>query len=314
MPRDLPPAPSEEFPTNQLNGAAALERYKAELSSVADEAATEAREAYENLYRERWWAVDDQFYKEVFASLTGSVERARSAAETVQKASAAIATLYGAGIGVSFSVSDGPLPVRGVIPLVFLGLAVVCSTAYLAWIPDRRSQIDSTQPEAESLPVLRQRAYADEYTVYVWRQVTRQASMMRASVVALALGLAFVPAPFVEISTEAAPPGVEAEGASPTDESAGIELLDWPGQELVDGLDPEVGAALMAEVASETAALRAEQRLAAIPKKPPLRITWIPTWGWLFLTVFGLIAVGATAVIRREADAEMGTGDGPPIA
>ncbi len=312
MPSELPPPPEEDVPTNQLNGAAALERYKAELSSVADEAATEAREAYENLYRERWWAVDDQFYKEVFAGLSSSVERARSVAETVQKASAAIATLYGAGIGVSFSVSDGPLPVRGVIPLVFLGLAVVCSTAYLAWIPDRRSQIDSTQPEAQSLPVLRQRAYADEYTVYVWRQVTRQASIMRASVVALALGLAFVPAPFVEISTEVAPPGVEDEAAAPADESDGVELSAWPGPELVEGLDPEVGAALMAEVAGEVAALRAEQRAVAIPENPPLRITWMPTWGWLFLTVIGLIAVAATAVVRIDADAELG--DGPPTA
>ena len=58
------------------------------------------------VYRERWWAIDDQFYTAIFGSLTGSVERARSAAETVQKASAAIATLYGAGIGVSATWSS----------------------------------------------------------------------------------------------------------------------------------------------------------------------------------------------------------------
>lgn len=309
MAGDLPPAPSEDFPTNQLHGAAALERYKAELNALADQTAADARDTYENVYRERWWAIDDQFYTAIFGSLTGSVERARSAAETVQKASAAIATLYGAGIGVSFSVSDGPLPVRGVIPLVFLGLAVVCSTAYLAWIPDRRSHIDSLRPEAENLPVVRQRAYADEYTTYVWRQVTRHASMMRASVVALAFGLAFVPAPFVEISTGAAPAEVAANEPPPATQ---IELTDWPGSALVTGLDPEVGAALMAEVASETAGLRAKQRAAAAPSEPPLRISWMPSWGWLLLTVIGLAIVGLTALIRRDGGAPAAVGGGPP--
>jgi len=52
---------------------------------------------------------------------------------TVQKAAAAIAALYTPLLGVVFSVNDNPLPSRGVIPVLFLGLAILSSTAYLAY-------------------------------------------------------------------------------------------------------------------------------------------------------------------------------------
>ncbi len=64
----------------------------------------------------------------------GSVERARDSAKYIQTAAAAIAALYTALLGLVFSVTDHPLPVRGVYAVAFLGLAIAFATAYLAFV------------------------------------------------------------------------------------------------------------------------------------------------------------------------------------
>src|SRR5690349_11136386 len=65
---------------------------------------------------------------------SASLERSRFAAETIQKASAAIAALYTGVLALVFSVTDNPLPLRGILAPIFLGLAVVLSSMYLTYI------------------------------------------------------------------------------------------------------------------------------------------------------------------------------------
>jgi hypothetical protein len=135
-----------------------------------------------------------EFHKAILEVGKASIERARSSADTVQKASAAILGLYTAILGVVFSVSDNPLPSRGVIPTLFLGLAVVFSTVYLAYLtsppptpPPRRT--GGFRPAAME----RSRMFIE----WAGNTVRNRAYWLRAGVIALGVALAFLPAAFV---------------------------------------------------------------------------------------------------------------------
>lgn len=127
----------------------------------------------------------------------GSVERGIAGAQTLQKASAAIAALYTAVLGLSFSVSSHPLPLRGVLAPFFLGLAVVLSTAYTAYIGPSQATVAAPAPgdalEARLLERLR------TFTALTSAMAERRSRLMRSGVVALGLGLVLLPAPFLGI-------------------------------------------------------------------------------------------------------------------
>ena len=75
----------------------------------------------------------DDFFKAIYEVQKGSIDRVRSGAEFVEKAAAGILAVYSAVLGVVFSVSDkAPLPVRGLIPAIFLALALVLAAFFLA--------------------------------------------------------------------------------------------------------------------------------------------------------------------------------------
>jgi hypothetical protein len=93
-------------------------------------------------------------------------------------------------------VSDRPLPARGVIPAFFLGLAVVCASYFIAWLPDADAKADEAgagDTQSEKL--------ANTFIAWVTRAALARHKWLRASVVALAAGLLFLPAPFLSFGT-----------------------------------------------------------------------------------------------------------------
>lgn len=84
-------------------------------------------------------AVDQSYYEAVFEVAKSAIDRARSSAETLQKAAGAVVTLYTGALALAFSVGESPLPGKALFAAVLLGLAVVCSTAFVAFLPDRHS-------------------------------------------------------------------------------------------------------------------------------------------------------------------------------
>ena len=134
-----------------------------------------------------------------------SIERARDSAKFVQTASAAIASLYTGLLALIFSTDGETLPLRGVFASVFLGLAVAGSTAYLAFLRRGRSVEVYHSAYAPETTGLRR---ADHLTRWVNASVLRSSWVLRAAVVALAVGVAFIPAPFVGGSPAPAPAAV----------------------------------------------------------------------------------------------------------
>jgi hypothetical protein len=124
----------------------------------------------------------------------GTLDRARANADLVQKASSALVALYTGALALAFSVADHPLPLRGLIPAILLGLSVVASTAYLAYVTDPRKV---QGPSATSS--LREMANRRIAAFIIWTRAAAFARVywLRVSVLALAASLAFMPAPFI---------------------------------------------------------------------------------------------------------------------
>lgn len=152
------------------------------------------------------------FHTTIAEVAKGALERSRDSAKYVQTAAAAINALYTGALALVFSVTDNPLPLRGLYATVFLGLAVALATAYLAFL---------TQPEAPP-PWSTGATRADNQvnrtgwlTQYVGVTVLHRKHAIRSSVVALGLGVLFIPAPFLTLSRPAALPAAPAAPAVP---------------------------------------------------------------------------------------------------
>ena len=178
------------------------------LDSAEETAATE-------LQKSRWeseFALTKLFHEKVSEIATGAVERSRDSAKYVQTAAAAIATLYTGLLGLVFSVTDHPLPLRGVIPTAFLGLAVALAAAYLAFIttPRRLKMYGGGASLAE------QQLNRTGFLIkWVNATVRDRRWAIRASVLCLAFGVAFIPVPFVSNHRPAAVPEAPVAPAIP---------------------------------------------------------------------------------------------------
>jgi hypothetical protein len=143
------------------------------------------------------------FHSTIAEVASGAIERSRDSAKYVQTAAAAIGSLYAGILALVFSVTDHPLPLRGVYAAVFLGLAVALSTAYLAFItkPAMIEPYESTEALAD-VQIARS-AFLSEW---VGSTVNTRRWAIRASVLSLAFGVTFIAAPFVSTAPRVAIP------------------------------------------------------------------------------------------------------------
>lgn len=135
------------------------------------------------------------FYASLLKLADGSLERAQSGADAVQKAAAAVATIYAGVLSISFSVSSRPLPWRGVLAPIFLSLAIALSTAYRAYIT--RQSRESPAPEYSEQFATAALRRANTFTTIVRGLVVGKASLLRAGVAALSVGILYLPVAFV---------------------------------------------------------------------------------------------------------------------
>lgn len=166
--------------------------------------------------------IDAEFFKSLFAVAQGSIDRARASADTVQKASAAIAALYTSLLGVAFSIKENPLPSRAIIPMLFLGVAVVASTAYLAY-QTRPGSVGVLTPRGSAYERNLERARS----LIEWTRASAEnrGYMLKLSVIALAAGLAFLPAPWVSFNSADMARDTAGTAAALTGEE---RSPDWP--------------------------------------------------------------------------------------
>jgi hypothetical protein len=198
----------------------------------------------------------------------GSVQRAQSAAEVVQRAAAAVGTIYAATLGLSFSAADRPLPTHALVPALYFGIAVASSTVYLAFVSRGGDVAEEASSTVTRVGARRRFRFFVGWTDAV---VQRRVAWLRAGVLALSVGVAALPMPFIQFSDPA-----------PTTGSA----IDWPEQP--SGGDPALNAILYRAEVAEVAAQRMET---ARPSSDDDAHVW-----WL-LGALGLVVIVAGAAL-----------------
>ena len=124
-----------------------------------------------------------------------SIDRGYKAAEFVRNVASAIATVYTGVAGLSFAVKNGiRLPARGIVPAVFLGFALVLSTAYVAWL-GRASATKAPTPTSVFHEYQERRLNA--FMDWTSTIALRRAYVLRSAVIALGAAVVFLPMAFI---------------------------------------------------------------------------------------------------------------------
>jgi hypothetical protein len=188
-PREVPAWPQVPEVGSAKVDDARLEQYKSQLAEAASR-----RSDFDIASHESHVAIEAA----QIDVLKGSLERSRDSAKTIQTSATGIATLYTGLAALVFSVSDKkPLPLRGVIPVLFLGAAIVFASVFLAWLgpaaqigpfPD---VVDATGVRVERVKWLNN---------WVSLSVLRKAWALRLATLYLAGGLVLLPAAFIPIA------------------------------------------------------------------------------------------------------------------
>lgn len=199
--------------------------------SVADSGPIEDRDrALEEFKADA--ASSAEYEKRSYDVAIGALERAKSGASAIQAASAAIAALYSGVLALVFSTEGATFPLRGVVSPIFLGLAVVLATYYLAFIAPVRDE--AKVPPGGLAWQMNVHDRVSYVTRLVNTVVTRRSLAIRAAVVALAIGLAAMPLPFLSGDAfEQATSAATTTRHSATDDAvagsgSGDESLAWP--------------------------------------------------------------------------------------
>jgi hypothetical protein len=186
------------------------------------------------------------------------------------------------------------------MPLLFLGLAIVTSTVYLAWQGGGRP-IKGAHPERQSNPFLRNRAFIALFAGLVADYIYRWVRWLRAAIVSLAAGLVLLPVPFVQVDTGDTP---LVAGAADRAAQVVAAIPEWPNVDSTQpaGGDPQLRATLYAYQVAEVARERQRQldRAAKAPPASSLRLSWLPEGGWILLTGLLLAVVALVAVVAHE--------------
>ena len=174
---------------------------------------------------------EDHLFRDLHLKLRETAkERAKQGqalAELVQKAAGAIVTLYTGLLALVFAADGATLPGRGLIPALFLGLSILLSTAYVAFLDEPNESLFQARTSK------RESAWAQTRGLIGWvnSATFQRAHFLRASVVALGLGVAFLPLPFISGDifgsgqVQAVDPIVTAAASPDASRSA---VPDWP--------------------------------------------------------------------------------------
>lgn len=197
----------------EADGAAAtLDLRKALFQGKIDAAkatyqATLDAEKAEDAAAAEWGKADtDAYYAKlqlVYAAYIdtakASIERVQSRAIYINTAATAISALYTGLLGFRFvkDVNDkvaATMPVRGITPVIFFGLAIALATFYLSFISART---DKTRVKTAGI-------YADDleyemngYLSWVKQIVEPRLSFLRGAVISLAWGVVTLPVAFI---------------------------------------------------------------------------------------------------------------------
>jgi hypothetical protein len=128
----------------------------------------------------------------------GSLDRAAGKATFVQAAATAMSGIYAGVLSLRYAVDKGSiLPLRGIAPAFFLGLAVVLATVYLSFLTTTGT---STAPAATGNPELDILQERNSFLKWIGGATLHRHGFLQGSVLSLGIGALLLPLPFLTIS------------------------------------------------------------------------------------------------------------------
>ena len=173
--------------------------YASQLQEIADQrkASDDARSGPAEAERAHDFAVRTEIIRAYLDVAKGAPERVKSAAQFVQTAASAVATIYTALLALSFGTGAGVvrLDPRALAPGIFFGLAIALATAFLAFITSGKP---SPGPEGSGDI---EEAHANRLNAFIqWSRelVLRRVYLLRAGVISLSVGVVLLPVPLID--------------------------------------------------------------------------------------------------------------------
>lgn len=170
---------------------AQLEVLKAGINARIAESASDLAN-YHTCYQE--------IYKGYIEVAKGVIDRSLKRADFIQKVSAAIATAYTGLLALSFSVEEeSPLPITGILPLIFLGLSFLLAAAYVGYLSEPTGL--KAEPSDGTTFISAQNAWRRTFIIWTRNAALKRRYLLQTAVVSLAVGLIALPAPYIEFSS-----------------------------------------------------------------------------------------------------------------
>ena len=165
----------------------ALQQVAVDIGKAQQEAAIQAEKdrVLANTEREKadWtneYTQAQSFYNAYIDVAKSQIERAIARAEFVQTAAGAIGGAYTAVLAFSFALgTTDALPARGILPTIFLGLAIVLAAGFLAYMSHPNEVAEHT---SKGTLDSRQRERRSTFINWTGAPVNPQSYLLRASV------------------------------------------------------------------------------------------------------------------------------------
>jgi hypothetical protein len=220
----------------------------------------------------------------IMAVAKGGIDRARASAEFVQKGATAIFALYTGALTLAFSVTDNPLPARGILPSLFLGFAILLATAYLAFLTRGNHVKDPADASGTPQAQLNRTRTFVEWTN---TSVLNRAALLRCAVVALGIGVVALPAPFLTPPTDRPVAEITCSAAGQQkDPTTGVCVAAWPTIPVGPAVDAPLRQKLYEAQLAEVTASRAAARSGATAAPDDTR--WVIRAGVIGLLIIFL--------------------------
>lgn len=191
----VPPAPDK--PERKQWEEAQLERYKVQLAEhTAKLTAVLDRQKSNKALSD---TVTAQFFAAYIEVAKGSIDRSQKRAELVTTAATAVGGLYTGILAFVFAVGkETPsMPVRGVIPTIFLGVAIVLAVFYLSFMTSSVAGQQVKNVELWRADLVNQR---NSFVDWCLAAVAKRKEFLQTAVISLGLGVIALPLPFIDMS------------------------------------------------------------------------------------------------------------------
>lgn len=207
-PGDWPPIPTLDKEDSQADLKKVLYQAQVQLALTRQQAAADAQKAQAAAdadSRKTAWTSEYTLRQTAYSAYIDvsktAIDRAQARAQFVQTSATAVSTAYVGILALSYKVdstnpSVHPLPPQGLLPTVFLGLAVVLVTVYLSYI-GRRGVADG--PEAGASLLENQQNRLNAFVDWTADLIIPRLYFLHAAVVSLAVGLGVLPFAFVDL-------------------------------------------------------------------------------------------------------------------